>query len=145
MVILTDDKRDPLFMPTRVNIINALKWLAAGNKSGDSLFLHFSGHGSRVQDRDGDESDGYDETICPVDYDKRGGGQIVDDELNDLIVKPLQRGVRLTAVFDCCHSGSVLDLPITYKPDGSVKQSSKLKTLTGVAKNSVQSYMRGIL
>lgn len=42
---------------------------------GDSLFFHFSGHGSQQYDRNGDEEDGYDETICPTDF--RRAGQIV--------------------------------------------------------------------
>ena len=37
-------------------------------------------------------------------------GQIVDDELNAVLVNPLGPGVRLHAVIDACHSGSVLDL-----------------------------------
>ncbi len=38
------------------------------------------------------------------------GGQIVDDELNQLLVNPLRPGVRLHCIIDACHSGSVLDL-----------------------------------
>lgn len=46
-----------------------------------SFFFHFSGHGGRVADSNGDEDDGYDETIYPVDHDSYEGdsGQIVDD------------------------------------------------------------------
>lgn len=40
-------------------------------------FFHFSGHGGRMKDYDGDEDDGYDETIYPVDHATYG--QIVDD------------------------------------------------------------------
>jgi hypothetical protein len=45
------------------------------------FFFHFSGHGGRVKDANGDEDDGYDETIYPVDHDRYQGesGQIVDD------------------------------------------------------------------
>lgn len=63
MVILTDEAKDPNFIPTRRNIINAMQWLVAGVRPGDSLFFHFSGHGSQVKDRDGDEDDGYDEVF----------------------------------------------------------------------------------
>lgn len=38
------------------------------------------------------------------------GGQIVDDELNQILVNPLGPGVKLHAIIDACHSGSVLDL-----------------------------------
>lgn len=30
-----------------------------------------------------------------------------------LLVKPLPAGCRLTAIFDSCHSGTVMDLPYT--------------------------------
>ena len=32
--------------PTRKNILNAVDWLVEGAQSGDSLFFHYSGHGS---------------------------------------------------------------------------------------------------
>jgi uncharacterized caspase-like protein len=66
IVELTDDNMNPTFRPTRQNILEAMRWLASGNQSGDSLFFHFSGHGGQQQDRTGDEDDGYDETILPM-------------------------------------------------------------------------------
>lgn len=42
-------------------------------------------------------------------------GYIVDDEMNRLLVNPLPRGVRLHAIIDACHSGSVLDLEFKCK------------------------------
>lgn len=30
---------------------------------------------------------------------------------HDMLVKPLPAGCRLTAIFDSCHSGTVMDLP----------------------------------
>lgn len=117
MRTLTDD--DSQNMPTYANIIHAMKWLVDGVQSGDSLFLHYSGHGGSVKDLDGDEEDGMDETLIPVDYET--AGQILDDDLHALLVAGLPQGVRLTAIMDCCHSGSVLDLPFTYAPDGNLE------------------------
>jgi len=31
--------------------------------------------------------------------------------MNDIMVRPLAPGSRLTAIFDSCHSGTALDLP----------------------------------
>ena len=45
----------------------------------------------------GKESDGNDETIYPVDYQQFG--PIVDDELHNILVKPLPNGAKLTALF----------------------------------------------
>lgn len=83
----------------------------------------------------------------PADY--QTAGMIVDDEIFDTLIGPLPKGVRLTAVMDCCknplrslppnfffflqrllfppshlvsfagHSGSVFDLPYSYVLDGS--------------------------
>lgn len=86
-------------MPTRHNVVESMRWLVYGAQPNDSLFFHYSGHGGSVRDRSGDEVDNYDETILPLDHD-RGGGQILDDEIHAIMVKPLPRGVRLTAVFD---------------------------------------------
>ena len=60
-----------------------------GAQPTDSLFLHYSGHGGQTFDLNGDEEDGQDEFICPVD-----GGIIVDDELKALLSKHLPEGVR---------------------------------------------------
>ena len=117
--ILTDDQQNPNGQPTRANIINGIRWLVQGAKPGDSLVFHFSGHGGQVEDLDGDESDGLDETIMPVDYNS--AGHIVDDDLNDWLVKPLPAGVRLLALMDCCHSGTGLDLPYTHHVKGEPK------------------------
>jgi metacaspase-1 len=53
IVILTDDSPNPVFQPTKQNIIEAMRWLASCNNYGDSLFLHYSGHGGQKQDASG--------------------------------------------------------------------------------------------
>jgi hypothetical protein len=112
MVILTDDSNNPRAVPTRANILRAMDWLVSGAHPNDNLFFHYSGHGGQTEDLDGDEEDGYDETIYPLDF--KQAGMIIDDEMHDRMVKPLPPGCRFTAVFDCCHSGSALDLPYEY-------------------------------
>ena len=99
--------------PTRDNIIKHMLWLVHDARPGDVLFLHYSGHGSQAADSDGDEEDGYDETMVPVDYET--AGTIVDDDIYEMLVNKLPIGVRLTAVMDCCHSGTLMDLPFTFE------------------------------
>jgi hypothetical protein len=120
MIILTDDQRDPILQPTKGNIVRAMQWLVSGARPNDALFLHYSGHGGQTEDLDGDEEDGSDEVIYPVDY--KTAGHIVDDQLHHLVVSPLVAGVRLTAIFDSCHSGSVLDIPYIYSTKGVLKE-----------------------
>lgn len=105
--MLTEEETDPYKIPTKENIRMALFWLVQGCQPGDSLVFHYSGHGS--QQRSYEEADGYDETICPLDFETQG--MIVDDEINQAIVRPLPHGVKLHAIVDACHSGTVLDLP----------------------------------
>ncbi|VAH83884.1 unnamed protein product [Triticum turgidum subsp. durum] len=87
----------------------AMHWLVQGCSYGDSLVFQFSGLGAQVPDDDGDELDGMDEALCPVDSFQQG--PILDDEINEAIVRPLVHGVKLHAIVDACHSATVLDLP----------------------------------
>ncbi|KAJ0052203.1 hypothetical protein Pint_01328 [Pistacia integerrima] len=89
--------------------------MLTGCQPGDSLVFHYSGHGSQQRNYTGDEVDGYDETLCPVDFETQG--MIVDNEINATIVKPLPRGAKLHAIIDSCHSGTVLDLPFFCRMD----------------------------
>ncbi|EWC45522.1 metacaspase-1A [Drechslerella stenobrocha 248] len=125
MVILTDDQQNPRSQPTKANILQAMHWLVRDARPDDSLFFHYSGHGGQQKDTDGDEDDGYDETIYPVDF--RTAGMIVDDEMHRIMVTSLQPGVRLTAIFDSCHSGSALDLPYLYSTKGVLKEPNLAK------------------
>ncbi|KAJ3225293.1 Ca(2+)-dependent cysteine protease [Clydaea vesicula] len=132
MVCLTDDQTNPLFIPTRQNIINAMRWLVQDARPGDSFFFHFSGHGSKQKDKDGDEDDGYDETICPLDYER--AGMITDDEMNTIMCRPLPQGCRFVGIFDSCHSGTALDFPYQYTPDGKIKERTAIKNIGGIGK-----------
>ncbi|KAG2022354.1 hypothetical protein CC2G_000112 [Coprinopsis cinerea AmutBmut pab1-1] len=96
--VLTDDQEDDDSRPTKANIIENLKWLVEDPQPDDSLFFSFSGHGASVEDEEGDEHDGNDETICPCDHEENGF--IKDDELHALLVPPLPIGCRLTVIFD---------------------------------------------
>lgn len=141
MVKLTDDSPNPMEQPTKANILRAMDWLVRDAQPNDSLFLHFSGHGGQTKDLDGDEDDGYDEVIYPVDF--KTEGHIVDDEINQRVVQPLQAGVRLTAIFDSCHSGSALDLPYIYSTKGVLKEPNMFKDAGEGALEAVTHYARG--
>ncbi|KAF8553528.1 hypothetical protein OG21DRAFT_1414139 [Imleria badia] len=123
IVMLMDQTTNPRQMPTRANMIDAMKWLVKDARPHDSLFFHYSGHGGQISDTHGDKTDGFDEVIYPVDY--KTAGVIIDDELHRLMVKPLPRGCRLTVrvYFQSCHSGTTLDLPFMYHHDGRLKEN----------------------
>ena len=110
-----------------------------------TLLMHvfWAGHGGQTKDLDGDEDDGYDEVIYPVDF--RQAGHIVDDEMHRIMVQSLQPGVRLTAIFDSCHSGSALDLPYLYSTQGVLKEPDLAKEAGQGLLGIVSSYAKGDL
>lgn len=94
---------------TQAGILNALDALAEKTGPGDAVVVSFHGHGSQALDLDGDEADGWDETILPYDTSRRGAlpnRDISDDELHKKFLRLRQRTNQLTVIFDCCHSGS---------------------------------------
>nr|DAD18289.1 TPA_asm: hypothetical protein HUJ06_019752 [Nelumbo nucifera] len=117
ILMLTEDATESYKIPTKRNMMMGLHWLVQDCQPGDSLVFHFSGHGLQLVNNNGDEVDGYDECLCPLDYFSEG--MIVDDELNALIVRPLLHGVKLHAIIDACHSGTALDLPYFCRMDKS--------------------------
>ncbi|ONL99929.1 Metacaspase-1 [Zea mays] len=109
IIMLNEEQTDPYKIPTKHNIGMAMYWLVQGCQPGDSLVFHYSGHGAQQRNYNGDEVDGFDETLCPLDFETQG--MIVDDDINTALVRPLPRGVKLHAFIDACHSGTALDLP----------------------------------
>jgi metacaspase-1 len=82
--------------------------------------------------------DGYDETLVPVDY--ASAGQIRDDDLFQVLVGSMPAGVTVTCIMDCCHSGTVLDLPFQFVADGesnemTVPADFDFGKLMGLAQN----------
>jgi metacaspase-1 len=91
---------------TKARIVSRLEGVIARARPGDVVVFYFSGHGSQIRDRNGDElADGLDEIICPHDMDWDRGTYIVDDDL-DAIFATLPPGVVLEAFFDCCFWGA---------------------------------------
>ena len=71
--------------------------LIASGKRGDVLLIHYSGHGSNVPDKSGDEADQRDEILCPTDLDWMD--PLLDDWLRREFDK-LAEGVNLTVIMD---------------------------------------------
>ncbi len=100
---------------TKTGIIVALDNLISQCKSGDVVYLHFSAHGQPYEDVSGDEEDGWDESIVPVDapieYTKgkyEGENHLLDDELHDYCTKireAIGKDGMLYVVIDACHAG----------------------------------------
>ncbi|TQV94411.1 hypothetical protein V2A60_002556 [Cordyceps javanica] len=143
MIILTDDQQNAMSQPTKQNITRAMHWLVRDAKENDSLFFHYSGHGGQTRDLGGDESDSYNEVIYPVDF--RQNGHITDDEMHRIMVHPLCAGVRLTAIFDSCCSGTALSLPYIYSTQGILKEPNLAKEAGTGLLGVISSYSQGDL
>ncbi|MCX7012470.1 MAG: caspase family protein [Candidatus Sumerlaeota bacterium] len=102
---------DTLFLKdeeaTRKGILAAIdKQLINKSKEGDTVLFYYSGHGTSVPDVNGDEEDGMDEAICPIDCIEDFHKVILDDELGAIITKLDKR--QVVFIFDSCHSGTAL-------------------------------------
>lgn len=117
--IMTDNTGEK---PTKDNILRA--WREELNKaqSGDLLFFHYSGHGASTIDKSGDELDGTDEYLFALDQKP-----VLDDELNETVRNHLKEGVTLVALFDCCHSGTMLDMKYNFMVPNDLKGWYKQK------------------
>ncbi|KIM46233.1 hypothetical protein M413DRAFT_441309, partial [Hebeloma cylindrosporum] len=140
IIILTDDaEAGPSLQPTRDNIVTLVIWMRfpfvrltvrqmrevgqfiiPGQDNTDYV-LFYSGHSDQYDDLDGDKSveeDGKKEYIIPVDAKKDAKGVelpesvIYDTFLHEKIIAPLndKKGCHLFAVFDSCHSATLLNL-----------------------------------
>lgn len=106
LCLLTDNT---IVKPTKQNILKKYKDLLINAKSGEKLFFTYSGHGSFRTDLNNDENDGKDELLITIDKQS-----ISDDELKTIIDENLPEDVTLFVIFDCCHSGTLMDLKYNY-------------------------------
>lgn len=91
---------------TKANILHRLAAMTEQAEPGDVLVFYFSGHGSQIRDRDGDElTDQLDEVLCPFDIDWDRRTYILDDDV-DAVFASLPPGVLLEGLFDCCFWGA---------------------------------------
>ena len=103
VVMLRDVSEDPALQPTRENMLQALRDIVAVSGSCSEIWIHYSGHGSLV-------NNGTMGVIVPVDYATEGF--ITDNDLMNIL-----QHVQCPAMimFDSCNSGAVCDLEWSYE------------------------------
>ncbi|KAG0697595.1 caspase domain-containing protein [Suillus ampliporus] len=109
--------------PSRKNILEQITKMVTGASANDQFFFYYSGHGNQVTCKHHTETDGKDEVIYAYT-----GRYIIDNvrppypsvmnfrlvmrsqKLRKVLVEPLPRGSKLFALWDSCHSETILDL-----------------------------------
>lgn len=98
-------------------IVNAIDWLDSHEKAGDTTVFFFSGHGYRVSDKNGWDSDRepdrYDE--CIVSYDMYA---ITDGYLRQEF--SAFETTKFALIFGSCYSGGMFDSPTDLQALGRV-------------------------
>ncbi|XP_010472784.1 PREDICTED: metacaspase-6-like isoform X2 [Camelina sativa] len=98
------DTEKSKIQPTGKNIRQAFSDLVESAKSGDFLFVHYSGHGTRLPPETGEDDDTeFDECIVPSDHN-----YITDDDIREIVDK-VPKGCSFTFVSDSCHTGGLID------------------------------------
>jgi len=97
---------------TKENVFQAIQQVGGRCGEDDYFVIYYSGHGTNVEDRDGDEDDGQDEAYCFVDAYGRISAEtlMTDDEFAEAVIGATEEGVRILVLSDCCHSGTIADL-----------------------------------
>lgn len=91
---------------THQKIVDTIRSHLGQSQPGDVALVHYSGHGSQMRDRDGDEPDRMDETIVPHDSRQGDVFDISDDQINDLMSEISAKTPNVVFILDSCHSGT---------------------------------------
>jgi hypothetical protein len=76
------------------------------------VWIHYSGHGSRMVDTTMDERDGMDECLVPSDFQTAG---LIPDDLITRLFAYFNPKTRILFVCDACHSGTMCDMKYSWK------------------------------
>eukprot|EP00746_Dinoflagellata_sp_MGD_P057751 gnl/MRDRNA2_/MRDRNA2_24835_c0_seq1.p1 gnl/MRDRNA2_/MRDRNA2_24835_c0~~gnl/MRDRNA2_/MRDRNA2_24835_c0_seq1.p1 ORF type:complete len:325 (-),score=63.80 gnl/MRDRNA2_/MRDRNA2_24835_c0_seq1:428-1321(-) len=92
-------------------VIETIKDVGSRCEPGDYFIFNYSGHGTSVPDKDGDEADGKDEALClvtpegKIDWD----AFLTDDDFCEVVTSCVSPEVKILILCDCCHSGTIGD------------------------------------
>jgi hypothetical protein len=116
--LITNAPNHEIIYPSNANITNTLGDLASQSRESTitKYILYYSGHGSYVTNwnrLDGD-TEKYDQTFVFLN----DLGTNIAVMLDDTMVKLMQQfspKVNITSIIDCCHSGTIMDIPSISK------------------------------
>ncbi|KAF4618946.1 hypothetical protein D9613_009842 [Agrocybe pediades] len=126
VIVLTDEEGTPDDMrPNMRNLRRVLETFVPGHPGCKTFFFAYSGHAAQREETGPTfvEDDHLEEFIIPCDAviaEEEAGGLrvdneliITDKELKGYLVNSLSKNAHMTALFDTCHSGTLLNLKHT--------------------------------
>jgi len=119
IIMLRDDTENPGLMPTCENIIRELNDIVSTNS--DEIWIQYSGHGTQLQNKTDKSS--MDDVIVPIDF---YNNYIFDSDIYKILLKIQCRAIL---IFDCCHSGSIGNLPWTFMLSNNSKNDTNIITI----------------
>jgi hypothetical protein len=112
---------DPNSWPTSANLVSSLKNIIQESCQGDSVYIHYSGHGTQIRQPNKKRSA---ETprlaFVLFEPDPPHRSYFRGVQLSKAIQKLVEKGVLVTLVLDCCFSGSI--------QRGSQRQTTLVRT-----------------
>jgi hypothetical protein len=109
---------------TKKNILDAFSWVTSDLSEGDTIYVHYSGHGNTTRDYNNDEQTNiYTPNMDSLILSYYSGivDVITDDDIRRYLVNNVPHGVKCIAVFDSCRNGSILDLRYSYRITNKAK------------------------
>ncbi len=105
---------------SRNAIMDSLKSMAARCRKGDYFVFFYSGHGSTgFENNNQTTAKGYRNTIVPANAKDKNVYDIDNVEFNALFLNFIKKGVKLTVITDCCHSGTNTRGATLFEADSS--------------------------
>lgn len=142
-------------LPTANHILMRLKDIVDSSNRCSEIWIHYSGHGTRIVDLSGDSTDlsgnstdlsvnstdlsgnstdlssnKYDECIVPCDSNTAG---IITDDMIFNIIKDIK--CKAILIFDCCHSSSICDLEWSFTNDSGLITRTQINNRTIINPN----------
>lgn len=111
-ILLYEDDTNPT-STTLLSMVKSLQNLAlrSWTENLERVWIHYSGHGTYIKDKNSDERDGRDEALVPRDFNT--SGVLLDDDLSLLLTR-FNPKTRVVFVCDACHSGTMCDLTFRW-------------------------------
>lgn len=98
---------EPDVWPTYSNVVSGLERVIEQGRPSDSVYIHFSGHGTRIERLAATKHKGTGD-LALVLFEEDGCSYLRGEVLAMALRKMIDKGLFVTLVLDCCFSGSAV-------------------------------------